>query len=177
MIFKRREGLTLIELVIVIFLFSIILAAIFGALATARTSWKAGGSQLSVQQEGRRGLNAITRELRQARLSTITGVPTDGTDYSSITFQIPETISESGTVTWSSNIQYSVGGLNSAQLIRTQDGNQRVLANNISSLGFSRNVLTPDTAHISITVQKNTFPGFSASQSNITLNSEVKVRN
>lgn len=176
MIFKKDNGLTLIEIIIVIFLFSIILTAIFTVLATARTSWKSAGSQLVVQQEARRGLGVAVKELRQARLSAITGVPLDGTDYNSITFQIPEDISETGT-TWSTNIQYSIGGLNNSQLLRLQDGNQAVLANNISALNLRREALAPDTINISITIQKNTFPGFSISQSNITLNSEVKVRN
>lgn len=176
MILKRNKGLTLIEIIIVIFLFSIILTAIFSAMATAKTSWTSGGSRLSVQQEARRGLNTMTRELRQGRLSMITGVPADGANYPSITFQIPDTVTASGT-TWSNNIQYSIGGLNNEQLLRTQDGNQRVLANNLSALTFNRSSLEPDVIDISISVQQNTFPGFTGIQSDITLNSEVKVRN
>ena len=173
---KKNNGLTLIEIIIVIFLFSIILAAIFTVLATAKTSWKSAGSQLSVQQEARRGLGVVVKELRQARLSTIIGVPADGADYSSITFQIPEDISETGT-TWSTNIQYSIGGLNNSQLLRSQDGNQTVLANDVSTLNLRREAAVPDTINISITVQKSTFPGFGIIQSDITLGSEVKVRN
>lgn len=172
----KNKGLTLTEIIIVIFLFSIILTAIFTVLAAARTSWKSGSSQLSVQQEARRGLNAMAGELRQVRLSTITGVPADGSNNISVTFQIPVAISETGT-TWSTNIQYSLGGLNGAQLLRTQDGTQRVLANNVSLLNFTRDASAPATINISITAQKSTFPGFSVSQSNITLNTEVKVRN
>lgn len=172
----RKKGLTLLEVIIVVLLFSVILAALFSALATARNSWASGGSQLSVQQEARKGLAVITEELRQARLSTIVGVPDDGANYNSITFQIPSTITAGGT-TWSTNIQYSVGGLNNAQLIRTQDSAQRVLANNISSLIFSRSALKPDVINAAVSAQKNTLPGFTSSQSSITLNSKIKVRN
>ena len=173
---KKSAGLSLIELIIVVFLFSIMTGAIFMLLGTARSCWKSGGSQLSVQQDARRGLNTMAKELRQARLSTISGVPADGTGYSSITFQIPQSISAAGT-TWSTNIQYTVGGLNSSQLLRTQDANQRVLANNISSLSLSRNAPTPDIINIALGVQKNTFPGLSAIQTTITTATEVKVRN
>jgi len=176
MTFKDKKGLTLVEVSIVIFLFSILLTAILTLLVTARISWKSGGSQLTVQQEGRKGLGSIVRELRQARLSTISGVPADGTSHNSITFQIPASISESGTI-WSTDIQYSLGGLNNSQLIRIQDGNQRVLANNISALSFSRSASKPETINISIAEQKNTFPGFDIIKSNITFNSEVTVRN
>jgi competence protein ComGC len=176
MILKKESGLTLVEISIVILLFSIILAAILTALVAARTSWNSGGSQLTVQQEVRKGISSMVRELRQARLSTITGVPADGASYNSIAFQIPETISETGT-TWSTNIQYSLGGLDNAQLIRAQDTNQRILANNISALSFSRNAVKPETINITVTAQKNTFPGFSIIKSNITFNSELTIRN
>ena len=108
---RKDKGLSLVEIIVVLFLFSIILSAIFAVLATARNSWKSGSSQLNVQQEARKGLNAMSKELRQARLSTIIGVPADGSSNASVTFQIPDAISESAT-TWSTNIQYSLGGLN-----------------------------------------------------------------
>lgn len=176
MTMKKNSGLTLIETIIVIFLFSIVLASIYNILTTSRFSWKSASSQLTVQQEARRGLNTMLKELRQARLSTISGVPVDGMPHSSITFQIPESITESG-VTWSSNIQYSLGGLNSAQLIRTQDSGQRVLANNISILTFDRSPSSPDTITINIATQKNIFENISTAQSSINLDSAVKVRN
>ena len=176
MMIRRKKGFSLIEITVVIFLFSIVLAALFSVLATARVSSGSGGSNVTVQQEARKGLNAMVKELRQASLVTISGVPADGIDYNSITFNIPTAITASGT-TWSSNIQYVKGGLENSQLIRVQDGNQRVIANNISSLLFNRNTSAPDVLNVAISVQKNTFPGFSAIQSTISLNSEVKIRN
>ncbi|MFC1624253.1 type II secretion system protein J [Candidatus Omnitrophota bacterium] len=177
MILKKDKGLTLIETIIVVALFTIIFAAIFKTLRIARVSWNSSGSQLKVQQETRRGLGTMIRELRQAQLSTIAGVPADGADYNSVTFKIPVSISETGAV-WSGNIQYSLGGLDNEQLLRTQVGeDQRVLANNISTLTFSRNALTPEILNISITAQKDTFPGEDTIQSDITLASEVEIRN
>lgn len=173
---NKNSGLSLIESIVSIFIFSIILACVFSALASARNSWKSSSAQVSVQQEARRGMAAMIRELRQANLSAITDVPADGMNYNSITFQIPVTITATGT-TWSNNIQYYIGGLNGAQLLRTQDGSQRVMANNISSVVFNRPVSAPETINIGITTQLNTFPGFTGIQSSLTLNSEVKVRN
>lgn len=173
---KNHGAFTLFETIIAVFLLTIIMACIFTVLATAKNSLKSGESRLNVQQESRRGLREIVRELRQTSASTITGVPADGLTYNSITFQIPVSIGATGT-TWSSNIQYSLGGLNSAQLLRTQSGNQTVLANNISALTFSRGAATPNIVNINITAQKNTFAGFTGIQSNLTLNTEVKIRN
>ncbi|PIW67362.1 MAG: hypothetical protein COW10_06070 [Candidatus Omnitrophica bacterium CG12_big_fil_rev_8_21_14_0_65_42_8] len=173
---RNDKGFTLLEIIIAVFLFSIISAAIFSVLATAKNSLSAGESQISVQQACRNGLDSMIRELRQTGVSTITGVPANGTNYSSITFQIPTAIAAAG-ITWSSNIQYALGGLNGAQLLRTQSGSQKVLANNISALSFNRSTANPNVVNISVTAQKNTFPGFTAMQSTITFNSQVRLRN
>ena len=173
---KKGRGFTLIELLVAVFLFSIISAAIFSVLATGRNSFDSEESQIGVQQACRNGLDAMIKELRQAGVSTITGVPADGANYSSIAFQIPAAIDAAG-ITWSSNIQYALGGLNGTQLIKTQSGNQRVLANNISALAFNRSAANPNAVNLSITAQKNTFPGFTARQSIITMTSSVRPRN
>lgn len=173
---KKNKGFTLLEIIIVLFLFSIIFAGIFSVLATGRNSWNAGESQIGVQQACRNGLDSMVKELRQASASTIADVPANGASYSSITFQIPASIGAGG-ITWSNSIQYSRGGLNGMQLLRTQSGNQRVLANNISALSFSRLAAEPNVVNVSITAQKNTFPGFTATQSTITFNSKVRLRN
>lgn len=173
---KNNKGMTLLEIIIAACLFSIISAAIFSVLATGRNSLTAGESQVGAQQACRNGLDSMIKELRQAGVSTIQGVPGDGVNYNSITFQIPASIAASG-VTWTGNINYSLGGLNGAQLLRTQSGSQKVLANNISALSFNRSAVNPNVVNISITAQKNTFPGFTAQQTTITLVSQVKLRN
>ncbi len=173
---KNNKGFTLLEIMIAVFLFSIISAAIFSVLATARNSLSAGESQVGVQQACRNGLDAMIKELRQAGVSTIPNVPANGANYNTITFQIPAVISATG-ITWSGNINYVLGGLNGRQLLRLESGNQKVMANNISALSFNRSAANPYVVNISITAQKNTFPGFTARQSTITLVSQVKLRN
>ncbi|PIV39373.1 MAG: hypothetical protein COS29_02930, partial [Candidatus Omnitrophica bacterium CG02_land_8_20_14_3_00__42_8] len=71
----------------------------------------------------------------------------------------------------------ALGGLNGAQLLRTQSGSQKVLGNNISAVSFNRSAANPNVVNISVTAQKNTFPGFTAMQSTITFNSQVRLRN
>lgn len=172
----NNKGFTLVEIIIAAFLFSIISAAIFSVLATGRNSLSAGESQISVQQACRNSLDAMVKELRQAGALTISDVPANGANYTSITFQIPVSISETGPA-WSANIRYSLGGLNGMQLLRAQSGNQRVMGNNISAVSFNRSAANPNVVNISITAQKNTFPGFTARQTTITLVSQVKLRN
>lgn len=173
---RNNKGFTLVEIIIVAFLFSIISAAIFSVLATGRNSLSAGESQISVQQACRNSLDAMVKELRQAGALTISDVPANGANYTAITFQIPVSISATGP-TWSANIRYSLGGLNGMQLLRTQSGNQRVMGNNISSLIFNRSAANPNLVNIIVTAQKNTFSGFTARQSAITLTSRVRLRN
>ena len=173
---KNNKGFTLIEIMVVAFLFSIIFAAIFSALGIGRNSLSVGESQIGTQQACRNGLDAMMKELRQTSVSTIPDVPANGVNCSSITFQTPTAVAATG-ITWSSNIQYALGGLNGAQLIRTQSGNQKVLANNIAAVSFNRLAVNPNVLNISVTAQKNTFPGFTARQSNATLTSQVKLRN
>lgn len=173
---KNNKGMSLVEMMITAFLFSIILGAIMITLSTGRASLSTGSSQVDVQQDARKALNAMVRELRQAGMTTILGVPADGSINSSITFQIPSSISVAGPV-WSGAIQYSLGGLNNRQLLRVQSGNTRVMGNNISNISFSRNAGSPETLNISVSVQKNTFPGFVARQSTAALSSRVRLRN
>lgn len=173
---KNNTGFTLIEIIIAAFLFSIISAAVFSVLATGRNSFTAGESQVSVQQACRNGLDAMIRELRQAGVSKILDVPADGVNYSAVTFQIPVSLSAAG-ITWSGNINYSLGGLNGRQLLRTGEGNQRVLGNNISAISFNRSPANPNIVNISITARKNTFPGFTARESVVIMVSNVKLRN
>lgn len=172
----NKIGFTLVEIMLVSVLLAIMLGSIYTVLNTGRLSMSAGETQLTIQQESRRGLNAMIKELRQTSPSNITDVPADGLEYNSITFQIPSNISVNGTA-WSSSIQYSLGGLNGAQLISTQSGSQRVLANYITSVIFTRDAMAADLLSVQVTARKNTFSGFSSGQSNITLFSKIKLRN
>lgn len=181
-----RKGLTLIEILVAMFIFSIVLGALFTVLAAGRVSWNAGASQVDVQQEARKALDMMVKELRQTASAKISNVPADGTAYNTITFQTPIITITRDPITgkvvgininWSGNIQYSLGGLNGRQLLRAQGGIQRILANNILSIGFTRNAGTPTVLNITATAQKNTFSGFTTIQSSVTLNSKAKLRN
>jgi len=175
------KGLTLVELMIVLLIFSIILGAIFAIMNVSRTSWQTGNVQVEMQQETRKGMDRMLRELRQSGQTIITGVPANGVSYSSIAFQIPEDGDNDGDVTdgsgnieWSAQITYSLGGLDGEQLLRTSGGSSIVMANKIISLQFSRAATTPNILEISLQAQKNTAQGTTI-QSN--LNSQANLRN
>ncbi|MFH1479173.1 MAG: prepilin-type N-terminal cleavage/methylation domain-containing protein [Candidatus Omnitrophota bacterium] len=174
----KNKGFSLIELVLVIFIFSIITGVLFGFLSHARNSWYIGGSKVDLQNETRRALHEITKDLRQTRASTITGVPEDNLNHNSIIFQIPTNISDAGVTTWSDPIQYILGGLNNRQILKTDGTTQRVAANDISQLAFRRDPAKANTIYITIIGQKASFLQIAIPQPiTITINSEIKMRN
>lgn len=177
----KDYGFTLIELMVVIFIFLIISAAVYGILTIGRQSWYIGSTQVELQQEVRRGMDRMIRELRQSGQNTIVDVPADDSSYSTITFQIPEdtdgdgdVIDDGGNIEWGSQITYSLGGLNNQQLLRSSGGTSTVLANNVINLQFKRSSTTPNILEISLQAEKDTVRGRTIQ---LTLSSQVSLRN
>lgn len=175
------KAFTLIELMIVLLIFTIILGGILTVMTMGRTSWQSGNTQVVVQQEARKGIDKMVRELRQSRPDTIVGVPADDNFYSAITFQIPEdadgdndVIDDSGNIEWGNQISYSLGGLGGQQLLRTEAGQVTVLANNIVSVQVRRQSSTPNIVEMRLQSQKTTIRGHLIEAF---LNSQVMMRN
>lgn len=170
-----QSGFTLIEMMISVFIFTIITGATFIVLDTGRNSWQIGDAEVRVQDEVRRGLYAMMRELRQTKSSLISGVPADGGDYSSIIFRKPTGVS-SGETDWSGQIQYDIDtsdansdGLTD-QLVRTSGGTTTVLANNITQLKFRRTASATNLLWVELTAQAQTPAGRTISDT-----SEIQV--
>lgn len=146
----KREGLTILEAMITIFIFSLILVAIFGVMTQGRISFYTGNTVIELRQEMRKAIFWMKRELRQSSSLVIQGVPVDGNYYSAITFRIPQDIGPLGNINWSDEIRYF---LITRQIIRrTPNEGQSVLANNIHFLGFRRQ--TPRILEINIQARK-----------------------
>ena len=88
----KRYGFTLVELMVVMLIFAIIMAAIFGVLVMYRRSWQIGVTQVELQQGIRWAMSRMVNELRQSRTGKITDVPADGTPSNRATFYMPEDI-------------------------------------------------------------------------------------
>jgi len=165
--FKHNPGFSLIEMMITIAIFLIISSATFLTLATGRTFWYSGKTQLGIAREARQGLNYMAAELRQAKADTV--VPVAG-DSINISFKIPT--DSSGTLL--ALISYSLD-VNSKQLRRQPSKvvgrPYDVLANNITGLNFQRN---NKIIKIRITSQKQTTQNYTIST---TLETEVNLRN
>lgn len=173
------RGFTLVEVLITVFIFSLIFMAMFGVLSVGVGSWHTDDVEAGLNQELRKTLMVMNKQLRQSRTSVVTGVPADDNYYTSITFKVPEdvdgdgdVIDSLGNIEWSGDINYSLNANN--QIIRSTQSGSSILANNISSLQFRRPAGNPDIIEIYITAQKATSMGRNLGSS---IASSVRMRN
>ena len=172
--------------------FSILMAAMFSILSIGRNSWYQGGTQVDVQQEARKAMDRIVRELRESgsqKVTTITG---------EITFQISTGVDSNGDIIWGAYTNWAdsstaVAGyaikyyLSSNQLYRSildsypsgsAVGTDAVMANNIQSLAFTGNGPPITTVDIQVVTQKTVLQGGSSLRNlEFTLNSKAALRN
>jgi len=63
---RRRAGFTLVEILLVLALFSGLLAVLLASFLVSRTSYVSADAFVQVQQEARRAFDAMVKELREA---------------------------------------------------------------------------------------------------------------
>lgn len=173
------KGFSIVELLVVMAIFTIICGAIFASLSSGNVLWDTGSNQARIEQEVRKSVEKIYRELKETSSSRVT----IGGGGTSITFQVPvdsdndgDIIDDSGQVEWGVNtITYLRGGTNNLQLIRRSGGIDTILANDISALTFTGvPAVNPTVVRISVTAQKTTLAQRSLTS---TLTSQVQLRN
>ncbi|HDP16418.1 MAG TPA: prepilin-type N-terminal cleavage/methylation domain-containing protein, partial [Candidatus Omnitrophica bacterium] len=134
-----KKGFSLIELMIAVLIFSILLGATYSILSMSRASFQTGDIQLAVQQEVRKAMDKVAREIREASSVNLS------TAY-------PFTI-------WGEKIKYEVAD---NQLLREVEGQSpSVLANNVSGIEFT--LFGGDIVYITLVSQKTTVFGRSLS--------------
>lgn len=177
--FLSVGGFTLVEVMVTLFIFSIIFMGIFVVLASGRATWHTADTQIQVYEEIRKALVNMDGQLRQARSSVITGVPADGNYYPSIIFKVPQDLDGDGDVLdalgnieWSGSITYALNADN--QIMRTGPSGSSAVANNISQLQFMRPTGNPNVIQIYMKATKATLTGRILEDS---INSSVKMRN
>jgi prepilin-type N-terminal cleavage/methylation domain-containing protein len=156
------KGFTLIEVIVAVVIFSIVMFAAFGLLDMARNSWVIGDVSVQLRQEIIKVFTAMEKDLKETRPSQIS--LGSGSSSSSLIFAIPADIDGDGTVLdssgnieWSSTITYATNGAN--QITRTDSGGTVIVANNISTLQFTRPVAPLNILQIDVTSQKTSVSG------------------
>ncbi|MDD5270154.1 MAG: prepilin-type N-terminal cleavage/methylation domain-containing protein [Candidatus Omnitrophica bacterium] len=182
---RRAHGLSLIELMISIAIVTVIGGYLAYFLVIGASAWRAGDAEIQANQESRRGMMSMVKELRQAQdgnLRTTAGaLYADNTVYNNIKFPViadtdgdGDTVSTIGALEWSTPISYYISG---TQLIRSQDGATTVLANNVIGLQFIKTVnITLGISVLNVTLQtrKTSVEG---RQVQSTLTCSIKIRN
>ena len=168
---KNQKGMSLVEALIAVLIFSLIFGACLMVLLSGVDSFETSDMRAQLQQNLRKAMEKIKEDLRQSGASTITNVPADGTLYTTITFKTATGVSSSQ-ITWDSNtITYTLA---SANLLRTYGGQIRVVATQISSVQFRRQSSTSDIVEVSLQAQDTTNKGRTFTDS---LNFDVQLRN
>ena len=156
-LFKNHRGVTLVEVMTTVVIFSFILGICYALLISGSDSWETNSARIELQQELRKAMDWVSQDLRQAGSASITNVPADGTAYTSITFRKSAGVSGGNLVWDSSTTRYFLGGTGGTQLLR-QVGSQAasVIAQNIQSVQFSRQASTANVVSVSLQTQKTT---------------------
>lgn len=131
-----ERGFTLAEILISVAIATFIFIAIYAVLNIANISWFTDMGMLDLQQEARRAMDGMTREIRQSSSGQVS--ITSGGEK--VEFSIPEV---------SQSISYS---MQNNQLVREHPaGTEKILAGDLTSLNFS---LASNTVTISLGLGK-----------------------
>ncbi|MDD5059738.1 MAG: prepilin-type N-terminal cleavage/methylation domain-containing protein [Candidatus Omnitrophica bacterium] len=152
-----KKGLTLIEILAAILIFSIIMIAIGLTVVAGKNSLFTSDTPTKLRQNLLFSIMSISRELREtapARTNLAAGASSN-----SITFQVPfdnnadgVVVDAVGNIEWGANITYSLNAAN--QLIRTQGANLSIIASDITGLQFNRPIAEDRIIQVDITAQR-----------------------
>lgn len=184
---KKERAVTLVELIVSIAIFAMVALGLIIVLNYTRGSIEIFQTTSSLEEEIQNALNVMTNELRQTRAAKITAGPVnaDGLWYNSISFAIPydidsdaDIINATGAMEWSDQnpqnwtVSYAFSG---TQLRRTAGDNRNpILANNITSVSFRRQIATPGLIDVSVSGQMTTYLNRTVQ---ISITDSVEMRN
>lgn len=185
---KSRRGFSLVELLVVVALFSIMAAALGLSLVSAQKTWSLGTRQAVLTAELRKVLDQVSRELVQSRAAQIQRPFPNGAWDTQVLFRIPQDQNGDGSVLgaggliteWSRDISYQMGRSNdcSRAAVNPPGFNPRTtvttVANHITDLRFRRQAAIPDVVEIRATAGTLTEDGRVMSR---TMSTMVKLRN
>ena len=85
---KNNRGLTLVEAMVTAMIFALIAGGVYTAGIAGERSWQANKVQVELQQDLRKAMEWMIKDLRITKSSAILDVPADDIWYSSITFKL-----------------------------------------------------------------------------------------
>jgi Tfp pilus assembly protein PilW len=174
-ILNSKSGSSLFELMVVVFIFTLMMGGLYTTSLAGQDSWATNTVRVELQQDLRKSMERIKSDLRQAGGSSIDDVDPDSNPESDISFKIPEGIT-SGSIDWDDDtIVFAQNATDSTLLERTiGGGTPQIIATNIKSITFTRQVSTPNIVEIYIEVEKDTVKGRTIT---LSLGFQVQLRN
>ena len=166
--------MTLVETLFCAVIFALIVGACTALLLRGWDAWNTSSAQTLLTQEFSQSVSWLTNDLKQSGASVITNVPADNNPYTQMSLSTAQNV-VGGNVVWGALINYSLGGANGQQLIRTQNSQTHIVATNITAIQFTRPTATPNLVNIQLTVSVPTYRG--NQQLTSTLNFKVLLRN
>ncbi|MDP2905227.1 MAG: hypothetical protein Q8O22_02850 [Candidatus Omnitrophota bacterium] len=166
------KGLTLFEILVAVLIVAFIIGGMFGVLNVSTTNYDINLASLNLQRQARQAMSWLSREIRQARLSTImTGL--DANNNNTVTFDTLDAV----------GIRYYVertvvSGKTFWQLKREYPpGTVVVKANDITTLLFPARSVGSSIQRISLEAGKTFFSGGTQRSLTFSLAEQVQVRN
>lgn len=122
-----------------VLIFTVLFAALFTVLISSNQSWRIGRLKLAEQQQARQAMDNIARLLRQSSPNWVingTDYPVTITSNNRLNFYQP-VFDEEGNITTLRRVVFRLNPADNSQLLRRIGiGDERVVANNISSINF-----------------------------------------
>lgn len=179
-----KRGFSLLEMMLVLVIFTFLFAAILTLLGTSDRSWRVGQDKAAEHQEARRAMDEMTRLLRQSNPDwVISGVnyPVSITENNSrIDFYQP-LFDANGNIATLKKITFKLNPADASQLLKKEGtSNEVVIANNVQSVNFGGGcpacvsfnclLVASDCPTVLLNIQTNDGIGF-------TLDSAIQLRN
>ncbi len=167
----RVSGLTLVEILVTVVVYSVVMTAAYSVLTSGIMTWQVNNVKVELQQDLRKAMDWMMLDLRQAGAVSIDDVPVSNSWSTVITFSVANGVSGGGTTWTSDKIKYYLSG---ALLKRQYGASVRDIAQDISVLQVRRPVLAPNTVEVNLQAQRQTTQGHT-----VQLNQSfvVKLRN
>lgn len=187
-----RSGLTLVEMLVVMGIFGVLLAVVSMSMVMSHRSYVSSEAYVTVQQEARRALDNMVKELREAG-GTIAAVGAQLDFQVALGYNLAPPCplnavcwgarDQNGTVQFGWSLRYRVNGTQLVREIRDAGGvvqpGTRVLANYVSQLSFVYVGGTTRTLTVQLQVQR-TSPQLGGGSMALGLNPlvvQIKLRN
>jgi prepilin-type N-terminal cleavage/methylation domain-containing protein len=188
-----RKGFTITEVMIATAVSTIVIFGVFGILRASSDQLPVIHAKMSLQEGPREALFKMAQEIRQTAwhkidtLATADGTGTERADTINFVVPVPapdaaSLVDANFTPKWANNIRYSLDGT-THQILRTSTDlitlatKQAVLANEITSLEFSRQSSAPGLITIKVGAQRELPDGRRIPETPIEMTAQAEARN